>query len=103
MKTINEYGSAKVERVNKALESIQNGGFFNGTVYAKAFKKGYMVSVYVDKKEICFGEIQKQDVELVKAEFLAEVSKTNTTNTKIIDERKQYSTMAWLMDGMNYE
>jgi len=83
MTTLAQYGKAKTEKANAALEAIVNGGTFNGTVYAKATKKDmFLVSVFVSNKEFCFGEIQKNDVEAIKAEFLAEVAMIKGSTVK---------------------
>lgn len=110
MNTINEYGNAK--KANEALNAIANGGHFNGIVYGKNHKNGLAtdMTVYVAGNVYPLGRISKKFVESFKSEFLAAVNNTeivikqkNNTATKFIDERKEYSTMAWLMDGMNYE
>ena len=99
MTTLSNY---RIERANEAITAITNGGRFNGTVYAKAGKKGYFVSVYVSNQEYCFGQVDKQDVEAVKKEFLAAVSQQNT-KTSGKDERYIFGTDAWLHSGMNAE
>ena len=99
MTTLQNY---RIERANEAITAIVNGGKFNGTVYAKAGKKGYFVSVYVSNQEYCFGQVDKQDVEAVKAEFIAAVSEQNA-KTISKDERYVFGTDAWLHSGMNAE
>ena len=99
MTTLSNY---RIERANEAITAITNGGRFNGTVYAKAGKKGYFVSVYVSNQEYCFGQVDKQDVETVKKEFLAAVSQQNT-KTSGKDERYIFGTDAWVHSGMNAE
>jgi hypothetical protein len=112
MNTINEYGNIK--NANKALYAISKGGKFNGVVYGKKHNDLKTdMTVYVSGDIYPLGRISHKFVEDFKAEFLAAVNntevvtsqKTNISKptTKAIDEKKQYSTMAWLMDGMNYE
>lgn len=100
MRTLSNY---RIERANEAITAITNGGRFNGTVYAKAGKKGYFVSVYVSNQEYCFGQVDKQDVEAVKAEFIAALSEQNNDKTSSKDERFVFGTDAWLHSGMNAE
>lgn len=102
MTTLANYSNRATTRANEAIEAINNGGKFNGTVYAKAAKKGYFVSVYVSNQEYCFGTIEKQDVEAVKAEFLSEVAKTINLSSNV-DQRYVFGTEAWLYSGMNAE
>jgi len=92
----------RIERANEAIAAINNGGRFNGTVYVKAGKKGYFVSVYVSNQEYCFGQVDKQDVEAVKEEFIAALSQQNA-KTSSKDERFVFGTDAWLHSGMNAE
>jgi len=118
MKTITEYGSKKVERVVEALEAIKSGGKFNGTVYAKVRNKNNTaISVYVDSKEICFGDFQPNDVEAVKAEFIAAVATLipATSIAPIVATKEtlpagnfgkgnyEFGTENWLFSGMNGE
>jgi hypothetical protein len=108
MKTLAEYGQRKIEKANAAIEAIANGGTFNGTVYAKATKKDmYMVSVYVSKQEFCFGEIQKGDVDAIKAEFLAVTNSTVGTEKlpagRFGQGNYEFGTENWLYSGMNGE
>ena len=101
-------------RLLPALEAIQNGAKFNGTVYTKANGKLWMlVFVYLDGKVVRLDNCHKSDVAEFKA--LAEATLNGVsikpvvsgTNTWLVNDKKVVNNLnygdMWLRYGTDFE
>ena len=103
MKTLEQYGTKKIEATNKAVKAIKDGGFFNGIIYAKnSRKKGYTeLSVYVDSVLYFIGEVETADVSVIKSEILAEIQ--TKEQKEDFGSETEFGSHNWLFSGMNAE
>ncbi len=87
---IAEYGFQT--RLETALNAIENGDDFNGTIYGKKNKHNVDLSIYVDNKFFSLGRISNCDVAAAKSEFLelAKAKKQTAKNMSYADTYEKY-------------